>query len=318
VGPLIALLALSIPAAPGQVARIRAHLEHVEAELRRAPDAGLTAAQQRRRARLLDELRRYRAGGRFPRNTFVDRASPVFVDRDGTRCAVAELIHASGRADLVERIAASRNTAYVAELADDRELVMWLDEHGLTAAEAARIQPSYDPDPAEPGEPCSDSSMCGPGEPCSDHSMCLSEICLEWQVGLGYCSGPCGQDGSCPVGAGEVPMTCDDDEPRPLCRYPSPAPGRTGWPCDEPPGCYQECLRDEAAPTCTTYCTNVDECPEGYDCRARQDTGGFTVCVPPAGRRCAVASGGGGPTALLLLLFVTARALRGRRPGRAR
>ena len=277
--------------------RIQAHLARVEAELRAADLAGLGPAERRWRARLLDELHRYWTRGRFPRNTVAPRLSPVFVDRAGTRCAVAELVHASGHDGLVARVAAVRNTATIAELAGDAELARWLAEHGFTAEEAARIQPSYGP-----------PAPAAVGEPCSSNPECASGICLDFQESLGYCSEPCGADGSCPAGVGGVAMTCDDDEPRPLCRYPSPAPGRLGWPCDQAPGCYGECLRDEPVPTCTSFCSNLDECPEGYDCRAREDSSGYTVCVPPTGGRCAIGGGRGGLlTACVLLLALRRR-----------
>lgn len=56
---------------------------------------------------------------------------------------MAYLIARSGHADLVERIAGSHNNAYVPDLANDPELIAWLDDAGLTPQEAARIQPSY-------------------------------------------------------------------------------------------------------------------------------------------------------------------------------
>jgi hypothetical protein len=56
---------------------------------------------------------------------------------------VAYLIERSGRPDLVDRIALTQNNAYIAELADDPDLRLWLDSVGLSVAEAARIQPTY-------------------------------------------------------------------------------------------------------------------------------------------------------------------------------
>jgi hypothetical protein len=72
------------------------------------------------------------------------------VDASGTLCAVAHLLATSGRRDVVDRVAAERNNAYVAELADDTALVAWLDSNGLTLEEAARIQAPYVGPP--PGE----------------------------------------------------------------------------------------------------------------------------------------------------------------------
>jgi hypothetical protein len=58
---------------------------------------------------------------------------------------MAYLIDRSGRRDLVDRVAFTRNNAYIAELADDPDLRVWLDSVGLSVAEAARIQPEYEP-----------------------------------------------------------------------------------------------------------------------------------------------------------------------------
>jgi hypothetical protein len=65
------------------------------------------------------------------------------VDAEGTRCAVAHLIEATGGAGVVERVARKRNHAYVRELVDDRRIADWLEREGLSAEEAALIQPSY-------------------------------------------------------------------------------------------------------------------------------------------------------------------------------
>jgi hypothetical protein len=56
---------------------------------------------------------------------------------------MAYLIDRSGRKDIVDKVAKSRNNAYIRELVDDPALVAWLDSSGLSAAEAGRIQPSY-------------------------------------------------------------------------------------------------------------------------------------------------------------------------------
>jgi hypothetical protein len=61
---------------------------------------------------------------------------------------MAFLIAASGRGDLVDQIARTRNYAFIPDLMDVPGLAQWLEEHGLSVAEAARIQPSYD------GWPC--------------------------------------------------------------------------------------------------------------------------------------------------------------------
>jgi hypothetical protein len=127
-----------------EVARLRAHFDSVDAELRHANSLHFTPGQRRARATLIGWLQEYRDGGDFPRNDrFPGRAMPFFRDSRGVLCAMAYLIDRSGRGDLVDRVALTRNNAFVAELADDLALRGWLDSVGLSVAEAARIQPTY-------------------------------------------------------------------------------------------------------------------------------------------------------------------------------
>ena len=131
-------------ARPLEVARLQAHFDSVGAELRQARVRHLTDGQRTGRLTLLRWLREYREAGRFPRNDrFPGLAMPFFRDSGGTLCAMAYLIDRSGRGDLVDRIALTRNNAFIAELAHDSDLRAWLDSVGLTATEAARIQPQY-------------------------------------------------------------------------------------------------------------------------------------------------------------------------------
>ena len=124
--------------------RLRHHFDTVIAELDGADVSHLSVAQRAARAQHIAELARYRVRGVFPHNhDYRDRRMPYFVDEHGTRCALAHLIEESGEGALVERIRSTRNNAYVAELADDRPLLAWLDDAGLSVAEAARIQPAY-------------------------------------------------------------------------------------------------------------------------------------------------------------------------------
>lgn len=138
----IADVRAALPSA--ETARIRRHLATVEAELRAKDISALTPAQRLARARNLDVLHEYWVRGVFPMNTdFPRQRVPYFIDRSGTRCAMAYLIEQSGHADLVRRIATTQNNAYVRDLEDVAELGAWLSANGLTAAEAARIQPAY-------------------------------------------------------------------------------------------------------------------------------------------------------------------------------
>jgi hypothetical protein len=129
-----------------EVARLRAHFDSVDAELRHAKALQLTPSQRTARATLIGWLQEYRDAGRFPRNDrFPELAMPFFRDGHGALCAMAYLIERSGRRDLVDRIAMTRNNAFIAELANDPALRVWLDSVGVSVTEAARIQPTYAP-----------------------------------------------------------------------------------------------------------------------------------------------------------------------------
>ncbi len=140
-----------------ETARIQAHLLGAEREMESHDVSHLTAPQREARGRAMVALRRYRLAGRFPHNHRVPGARiPVFVDEHGTPCAMAYLIAESGSVEMVRRIASTRNLALVRQLADDPELVAWLRANGMTAAEAARVQPQYG---GEEPEPVSDEFM---------------------------------------------------------------------------------------------------------------------------------------------------------------
>jgi hypothetical protein len=143
--PLLPFVVLGAVAAPDpEVERIQRHLATVEAELR-AAEVDLTLGRLAARAVAIERLHRYRLAGVFPHNHDFAARTPYFIDEHGTRCAMAYLIEEAGGAELVAAVRASRNNAYVRELADEPALIAWLDRNGLTVAEAARIQPSYDP-----------------------------------------------------------------------------------------------------------------------------------------------------------------------------
>lgn len=141
---LAALLSpvLAQNAAPATVERADAlaHYARVERELRSAPlpkDPSVAA----RRLAVIDALRDYRIAGVLGINEdFPGQRQPYFIDNNSRRCAVAYLLDRTGRGDVTKRVAAIANHAWVADLATDPELRNWLRDHGLTLAEAARIQ----------------------------------------------------------------------------------------------------------------------------------------------------------------------------------
>lgn len=125
--------------------RLREHFRGALALLDAADTSRLSVAQRRARAAATATLRGYAARGRFPRNRrFPGALVPVFIDTAGTRCAVAHLVERSGHADVAQGVRISANNALVRELASNAELVAWADASGLTLAELARIQPSYE------------------------------------------------------------------------------------------------------------------------------------------------------------------------------
>ena len=126
-----------------EVTRLQRHFDSVDVELKSRNVSSLGSAQLARRAQLVGWLREYRDAARFPTNDRFANATPFFRDKDGVLCAMAYLIDRSGRSDIVNKVAATRNNAYIRELADDPALIAWLDTWGLSVAEAARIQPSY-------------------------------------------------------------------------------------------------------------------------------------------------------------------------------
>ncbi len=140
-----AVHARSASLANRDLARIHAHFDSVLAELGQRDLSGLSAAQRTRRAALIDSLRAYRDRGVFPHNyDFPRHATPYFVDRKtGALCAVANLLAITGRRDIVGRVAAANDNAWVAQLAGDTAFTSWLGANGFTLAEAARIQVLY-------------------------------------------------------------------------------------------------------------------------------------------------------------------------------
>lgn len=159
-----------------EVARLRAHFDSVDTELRMRDVSHLSVEQRASRTKLIGWLREYRDAGRFPQNDrFRNQSVPFFRDSRGTLCAMAYLVDRSGRGDIVDHIAKSRNNAYIRDLTDDRELVAWLDASGLSVAEAARIQPGYD----------GDGWCCTIGEPVASDPNRVSSNYALLSVGLG-------------------------------------------------------------------------------------------------------------------------------------
>lgn len=124
--------------------RIAKHLHLVAAYERAHTPEGLSAAARANRASLLNELDRYADRGRFPQNHVLPIRNPVFIDPQGTACAVGQLMIESGNKELAERIQHEMNLAYVHDMRRD-DVFAWAGEHGFSEDELAWIQPGYPP-----------------------------------------------------------------------------------------------------------------------------------------------------------------------------
>lgn len=122
--------------------RLRLHLCRTELALRAVDTSHLTPKQQAARLQQLDALHTYWVAGVFPRNVQDDYTRPAIKDDRGVLCAMAYLIATSGYSNFVDHVAKTNNHVYINDI-HDGPLLQWLDEHGLTQAEAARIQPAY-------------------------------------------------------------------------------------------------------------------------------------------------------------------------------
>lgn len=142
--PLLLLLIPGGPPNPSEIDLVETHIVGAEMVLAGRDLTGLSARQRANRTVVLRLLSEYRQARSFPVNEdFPGERVPYFRDRHGTLCAMAYLLDRTGRGDIVEHVAATRNNARVVDLADEPGLAEWLDEYGLTLAEAARVQPAY-------------------------------------------------------------------------------------------------------------------------------------------------------------------------------
>ena len=123
--------------------RVRAHLARAEARLRvRRPPNDVDPDG---RAAHLDALRAYWRRGEFPINREFRRRKPLFRGPGGTRCAMGAVVAADGRSDVVDAVVSEDNTVDLETDVPPSALVEWIDDAGLTAEEAAFVQPMYDP-----------------------------------------------------------------------------------------------------------------------------------------------------------------------------
>jgi hypothetical protein len=99
----------------------------------------LRARLAQHREQQLARLHAYAQAGVFPRNERSPGYVHMFRDDGGRLCAVANLVHADGRDDLVDDVAAHHNDLQIAHV-HDGPLYDWLLASGLSQEELARIQ----------------------------------------------------------------------------------------------------------------------------------------------------------------------------------
>jgi len=93
-----------------------------------------------RRARAIDELHRYWLAAEFPVNELSARMVNIFRDDHGRLCAVANLIHASGRDDLIDAQVRADNYLALRDLKDDSAIASWILSSGFTREELVSLQ----------------------------------------------------------------------------------------------------------------------------------------------------------------------------------
>ncbi|HRH70971.1 MAG TPA: hypothetical protein PLB89_15825 [Flavobacteriales bacterium] len=122
--------------------RIAEHLHRVQRHLSTHTPAGIGPEARAHRLALLGALEAYADGGRFPINDVVPGRAPVFIDDNGTACAVGHLMIVSGHADIADHVHRAMNLAYIRDIALP-EVAQWATDHGFTTNELAWIQPTY-------------------------------------------------------------------------------------------------------------------------------------------------------------------------------
>lgn len=91
------------------------------------------------REKQIERLKAYAAAGRFAMNDGAPGLAFVWRDDQGRLCAMAHLVNASGRADLVDRVARKQNDLQLASVKSG-DLHDWMLRSGLTVEEIQLVQ----------------------------------------------------------------------------------------------------------------------------------------------------------------------------------
>lgn len=132
----------SIQAGISHTDLIALHLQLVEHTLRNRTVANLSASQKENRSSLLNKLHTYWQAKQFPINDYLSYKNPVFIDRNGTHCAVGYLMQQSGYENLAREIDSKQKFAFIHEIKVEG-LTAWAEKQGFTVDELAWIQPGY-------------------------------------------------------------------------------------------------------------------------------------------------------------------------------
>lgn len=145
---LALLVAVASALHTGETDRVRAHLEHAHYVLTHTDVSSMSPALRAARARNIERLERYTRAGQYPHNDdHPDTYRPTFVDERGEICAVGALFASDRGYAAAVRVAKMHKYSFIVDI-HDAELAAWQATSGLTPAELALIQPSYDAPPA--------------------------------------------------------------------------------------------------------------------------------------------------------------------------
>jgi len=123
--------------------RIRTHFLAVKKLLASRPATRPELAENR--AKLLAHFDDYIAKGTTPKNERLPWRTPVFIDEEGTICAVGYLIEQTAGRPVAEKIAANHRYSYLEEIVSAMpEVQKWVEQSGMTLEELASIQPGYE------------------------------------------------------------------------------------------------------------------------------------------------------------------------------
>ncbi|MEM6859788.1 MAG: hypothetical protein AAGD10_09885 [Myxococcota bacterium] len=122
---------------------VQLHLHRAESLLRQRDVSDWSPERRLRREQSLDALEAYWQEGAFPWSDSQKFDAPIFVDDDGTHCAVAHILRSNGLLEMVEKIRQENNLGYVAEIAEMPGVIEAVSRSGLEPEEAAYVQPAY-------------------------------------------------------------------------------------------------------------------------------------------------------------------------------